>query len=143
MAEVFVKTLPPERFEHLTDELGVRESSSSTRQQDEQLIGAIELLDSITEVREFDLQGPSTTTPKLPLGLSLRNFVRLVVCITLLIAGLMYQLGQKLRRCYSPRRTPLKRSVATQSQTTYTAVARDYPHRFKVLRKESNEVWIE
>ena len=146
MADVLTKALPRERFEHLADVLGVCGPNNTARQREnrsgKQWISAIEPSDSITVVQDDDQQCPSTLTPKLPLGLSFKNFVQLIVCITLLMTWLMYRLGQKLYGYCCPKKpVPLKRSVATQSQTTYTAVAKDRHPRFRTLGEESGRAW--
>jgi hypothetical protein len=147
--------LPRERFEHLADVLGVRGPDSTARQRGSQapiqMVGAIEASEDSTSLavtvwQGDDLQCPNTVAPKLPFGLSFRSFVQLVMCIALCIivamTWMMYRLGQKLCRCCASRATaPLKRSVATQSQTTYTAVAGAHHPRFKVLSHESGGAW--
>jgi hypothetical protein len=156
VADVLTKALPRERLEHLTDVLGVCGPDSTARQRASQapiqMVGAIEASEDSTSLavtvwQGDDLQCPSIATPKLPLGLSFRSFVQLVMCIALCIVvamtWMMYRLGQKLCGCCCARRAtvPLKRSVATQSQTTYTAVAGAHHPRFKVLSHESGGAW--
>ena len=146
VADVLIKALPRERFEHLAEVLGMRGPGHTTHQREcqsgKQWISAVEPSDSITVIQDDDdQQYPSTLTPKLPLGLSFKNFVQLIVCITVLMTWLMYRLGQMLCGRCCPKRAPLKRSVATQSQTTYTAVAKDHHPRFRVLGQESGGAW--
>jgi hypothetical protein len=147
IADVLTKPLPRERFEHLTDILGVRGPSSLARtrgghgkQGDDHMVGGIWSEEGQITVSGEELQCEGVVAPSLPLGLSLTRLLQMVVVLTLLMVWLVYRM---CKWCFTGQRKLVNRTVATQSPTTYTACAGSQHPRFKVLGREAEGAWVD